>query len=108
MTPEQRKKLPAYARDRLYALESEVAALKEQLATFSGEESPIEVDPYRRDGLRLYIPEHLVVRYTFPNGHVNVCIRHGRLDINSTAFSPHVMELQPCAANSVSVGFCKR
>jgi len=111
-TPEQIAKLPKWAQHHITWLRREHAALNRQVEQMGGKEpTAIELDPYR-DSMqaatpqgRVYLPERITIRYRLDGGEINVSLRRGRLDINSTRVGDGFMEIQPSASNAFTVGF---
>lgn len=101
-------RLPVYVRDYITELRGEVQKLRTELSTLRGQQqTSIEINPYRNDGVRVFVEEHETIRYTLSNGRIDVRLRHGRLNINSVSLGEHVMDIRPCASNDFSVGFSK-
>lgn len=99
------ERLPAWAKDEIKRLRSNVERANERMLAALGEkETKVQVEPYgpMMDRKSAYLPDHSTVRFEVDGGAIDVQLRDGKLEISGSGVRG-VLVVFPRASNLVHV-----
>lgn len=108
--PHKLEKLPLWVREYIRKLERDNDNLQTKLAAASGEETPIEIDPYTigKTLPRRFIDKYSTIRFTCADkNHVDVRLKGDGVDIFSNGFGRASLVILPKASNHFHIGFAE-